>query len=83
MVKRKNKPWSLPLRSSQSSGRDRYKQQLQNSVIKAIVDIIAASFQRQRGRLNLESGPLSRTLNLELELASYQEGKGILSLGSC
>lgn len=74
-VKSKNKPWSLPLRSSQSSGRDEYKQQLQNSVIKATVDIIAASFRRQRGRLNLGRGHTSRTLNPELVFASYQEGK--------
>lgn len=68
-------PWSLPLRSSQSSGRDKHKQQLQNSVIKATVDIIAVSFRRQRGRLNLGRGPVNLELNLELEFASYPRGK--------
>ena len=52
-------------------------------MIKATVDIIAASFRRQRGRLNLGRGPVNLELNLELEFASYQEGKGFLSLGSC
>lgn len=49
-VKKKNKPWSLPLRSSQSSGRDKYKQLL-NSVMRAVVDTIASS--RKGRRLNL------------------------------
>lgn len=50
-VKKKNKPWSLPLRGSQSRGRDKYKRQLQNSAIRTAVDIIASS--KKGSRLNL------------------------------
>lgn len=54
-VQKKNKPWSLPLRSSQSSGRDKYKQGLLNSVMRAVVDTVASS-RREEG-LTSEKDP--------------------------